>query len=255
MSCESPSPIAEEVPEFEDILHRWRGRCDDVHVAGYNDELYDEDRSATFYLVFFNGNMNFVKKRYTQFLELYDLVKHRCEELSSGRYRFPNKSIFNTGAKFTKERRKRGFDELLKILVADGGFERELMLFLDLPYQYSDDDTDNAASGSKSPPKSTSLAHDASDEADHTKDRAMSFLLEYENESSSVIDDPWPMFNREDTQNAMAASLLLYIACVYFGVISVAGSTWLRISLTVLLLAYCLLLAQRIVQPSASSRP
>ena len=250
MSCESPSPIAEEVPEFEAILHRWRGRCDDVHVAGYNDELYDEDKSATFYLVFFNGNMNFVKKRYTQFHELYDRVKHRCDELSSGRYRFPNKSIFNTGAKFTKERRKRGFDELLKILVADGGFERELMLFLDLPYQYSDDDDDD--SRSRSPRKTADVAPDASDESVPMKDRAdMNFLLDYENESPSSVSDPWPLFSREDTQNAVAASLLLYVACVYFGVISVAGSTWPRISLTVLLLAYCLLLTQRIVQPSS----
>ena len=32
-------------------------------------------------------------------------------------YKFPNKSLFHNSAKFTKERRVRGFDELLKILL------------------------------------------------------------------------------------------------------------------------------------------
>ena len=252
MSCECPSPIVEDVPEFDAILHRWRGRCNDVHVAGYNDELYDDDKSATFYLVFFNGNMNFVKKRYTQFLELYDSVKHRCEELSSGRYRFPNKSIFNTGAKFTKERRKQGFDELLKILENDGGFERELMLFLDLPYQYIyDEDEDSGVT--RSPPKITSPANDPTNESfQPQQDADMNSLFEYENESAAAESDPWPLFSREDAQNAVAASLLLYAASVYFGIVSLSRSTWPRVCFTVLLLAYTLLLTQRILQPPSS---
>ena len=241
MSCETPTPV-DDSPDLEAILQRWRGRCDDVHVAGYNDEHYDESRSATFYLVFFNGNLNFVKKRYTQFLELYEGVKHRCDELSSGRYRFPNKSIFNTGAKFTKERRKQGFDELLKILVADGGFERELMLFLDLPYQFMNDDEDTTQ---------RSLLELSQDFNEAERPRNGVTPLDYiEPAIAGVESDPWPLFSKGEAQTAAAASLLVYGSSVYLGFVSVGGSTWLRISLTVLLLAYTLLLMQRLIAQS-----
>jgi len=52
-------------------------------------------------------------KRYSDFKELYLATK----DIIPYDYKFPNKSIFNNNAQFTKERRIRGFDELIKHLL------------------------------------------------------------------------------------------------------------------------------------------
>ena len=81
-----------------------------------------------------------MKKRYSDFLTLYEKVLRRYSipSLLDGSYKFPNKSMFNTGATYTKERRKKGFDELLKLLVDHTEFCEELLEFLDLNYQFDD---------------------------------------------------------------------------------------------------------------------
>lgn len=47
-------------------------------------------------------------------------------------YKFPNKSLFNNSAQFTKERRARGFEELLRIMQRTSTTRGELRLFLEL---------------------------------------------------------------------------------------------------------------------------
>jgi hypothetical protein len=63
-----------------------------------------------------------------------------------GEYKFPNKSLFNTSATFTKERRKKGFDELLKLISTHPELYSHLLLFLDLQYQFDDDDDNDTLS-------------------------------------------------------------------------------------------------------------
>jgi len=52
-------------------------------------------------------------KRYSDFKSLHS----EARDLIPSDYKFPNKSIFNNNATFTKERRIRGFDELIKLLM------------------------------------------------------------------------------------------------------------------------------------------
>jgi hypothetical protein len=55
-----------------------------------------------------------IAKRYSEFKTLYDILK----DLVPMEYKFPNKSMFHNSAQATKERRIRGFDELLQILLS-----------------------------------------------------------------------------------------------------------------------------------------
>jgi hypothetical protein len=55
-----------------------------------------------------------IAKRYSEFKTLYDILK----DLVPMEYKFPNKSMFHNNAQATKERRIRGFDELLHILLS-----------------------------------------------------------------------------------------------------------------------------------------
>lgn len=47
-------------------------------------------------------------------------------------FRFPHKSMFNTFSNYTKERRRQGFDDFLKILVTLDPFPAEVAKFLEL---------------------------------------------------------------------------------------------------------------------------
>lgn len=47
-------------------------------------------------------------------------------------FRFPHKSMFNTFSNYTKERRRQGFDDFLKILVTLEPFPVEVAKFLEL---------------------------------------------------------------------------------------------------------------------------
>lgn len=233
-----------------DLASRWRERVKDVHVAGYNDEYYEADKSATFYLVFFNGDKNFVKKRYTNFLDLYDNLRSKVDLLNTGGYRFPNKSMFNTSATFTKERRKRGFDELLKIVVACECWP-ELLDFLDLRYQFLEGD-DEAESAPVPPPPvvSSPKRQHKSPAVDKSKletppppAAAVQYMPLVDDEEE---DDCWPLFSASKVQTAALAAVALYSLSLYYGYISAAKSTLPRMLLTVALLTYCLLLAWRI---------
>jgi hypothetical protein len=54
-----------------------------------------------------------VEKRYSDFKMLFTNLR----DILPVDYKFPNKSIFNNNSSFTKERRVRGFDELLSLLL------------------------------------------------------------------------------------------------------------------------------------------
>jgi hypothetical protein len=87
-----------------------------VYVSHFEDITSTIGEVVTIYCVNVNYSENrtyVLAKRYSDFADLYASV----QELMSGTsYQFPNKSMFNNAAQFTKERRLRGFDELVKIL-------------------------------------------------------------------------------------------------------------------------------------------
>ena len=74
-----------------------------------------------------------LSKRYSDFSSLYICLKDYLPQS----YRFPNKSIFNNNAQFTKERRLRGFDELLKRLLKSNPKSVEFQAFLEIPERMS----------------------------------------------------------------------------------------------------------------------
>eukprot|EP01032_Pedospumella_encystans_P012091 gene12091-14010_t len=54
-----------------------------------------------------------ISKRYSEFKTLFEILK----DLIPPDYKFPNKSLFHNSAQATKDRRVRGFDQLLQILL------------------------------------------------------------------------------------------------------------------------------------------
>ena len=71
-----------------------------------------------------------LKKRFSAFANLHLQVRLRYKELDD--YVFPHKSMFNTFANFTKDRRKAGFNELLQRLVKIDPLPMELEDFLEI---------------------------------------------------------------------------------------------------------------------------
>lgn len=69
-----------------------------------------------------------IRKRYTEFYNLYYIFK---DQLPCS-YKFPNKSYFSNSSNVTKDRRVRGFDELLNILYSAFNFPPELREFIRL---------------------------------------------------------------------------------------------------------------------------
>lgn len=55
-----------------------------------------------------------ISKRYSEFKTLFEIMK----DMIPLDYRFPNKSLFHNSAQATKDRRVRGFDQLLQILLS-----------------------------------------------------------------------------------------------------------------------------------------
>ena len=90
-----------------------------LSVKGYEDIDDGNGTMMTMYIVRVeeaSKNVYYVlKKRYTEFSRLYTALKERFPEIVS--FRFPHKSIFNTNAQFTKDRRRQGFDDFLKVIL------------------------------------------------------------------------------------------------------------------------------------------
>eukprot|EP01038_Epipyxis_sp_PR26KG_P009356 gene9356-12606_t len=87
-----------------------------VSVTTYEDSISSSGEIITSYVVVVSyDTLNYIiLKRYSEFSQLYLNLKDSYRQLDD--YKFPNKSLFNNSANFTKDRRLRGFDELLNIL-------------------------------------------------------------------------------------------------------------------------------------------
>lgn len=85
-------------------------------VISYEDVLNNAGEILTKYIVqvkYLNASYA-IAKRYSEFKTLYEILK----DLVPPDYKFPNKSMFHNNAQATKERRIRGFDELLQVLLS-----------------------------------------------------------------------------------------------------------------------------------------
>mmetsp|Transcript_33068 Transcript_33068/g.33670 ORF Transcript_33068/g.33670 Transcript_33068/m.33670 type:complete len:297 (+) Transcript_33068:166-1056(+) len=78
----------------------------------------------------FSGIRWMVLRRYSSFAHLYKKLKSKYPKIQS--FRFPNKSVFNTYAHYTKERRRQGFEDLLKLIVKIIPISKEVDDFLEL---------------------------------------------------------------------------------------------------------------------------
>jgi len=100
---------------------------------------FEEQTDATGYLVTYYvvlieyapQNLRYsLYKRYSSFGILYDVLKTQYKTIEE--FRFPNKSMFNTHANFTKERRRQGFDDFLKIVAQLHPMPHEVEEFLEI---------------------------------------------------------------------------------------------------------------------------
>jgi len=91
-----------------------------ISVVGYSDHAEDTATRYTIQMEFGEGSAELairtVLKRYSDFKELHTKLSVKyADQLNE--IRFPNKSVFHTRAESTKERRKQGFDEFVKLLL------------------------------------------------------------------------------------------------------------------------------------------
>lgn len=113
-----------------------------VNVTHFEDITNATGEIVTVYIVHVKYSFKSsyqLSKRYSDFFDLYNSMK----DFLPHQYKFPNKSLFSTGAQFTKERRIKGFDELLKILIKQEPFPLTLQRFLELQERVSIGSRDN----------------------------------------------------------------------------------------------------------------
>lgn len=107
-----------------------------VSVTHFDDQITSAGEVVTVYVVhvkYSSKSFYTLSKRYSDFFDLYNIMKDSLPPS----YKFPNKSLFNTSAQFTKERRIKGFDELLKLLTKLDPFPLPLQRFLEMDERVS----------------------------------------------------------------------------------------------------------------------
>jgi len=192
-----------------------------------------------------------MRKRYSAFADLYgNLCGSYVKELEG--YQFPNKSMFNTYATFTKDRRKAGFEEMLKILVKIDPLPLALEDFLEIDDHIHDNQLP------------TFLTRATDEKTKTRRIKPVRLRKKTESEAKSAEAEARGSFSRTDSMgggsgaqengevsgaNSAASEvsafsldslrqmavyygkvflvvLVLYTACVLSGVIDVASTTW-----------------------------
>lgn len=100
-------------------------------VTSYDDITTPQGEVLTMYMIqvqYSSKSTYCIAKRYSDFSTLYQNVK----DIVSADYKFPNKSMFNNSAQFTKERRRKGFNELLQLLIQMEPLPEEVQIFLEM---------------------------------------------------------------------------------------------------------------------------
>lgn len=106
-------------------------RAVQVTVTGYDEITTTQGEVLTMYMIqvqYGSKSAYCIAKRYSDFSTLHQNVK----DILTVEYKFPNKSMFNNSAQFTKDRRRRGFNDLLQILASMEPLPEELQVFLEM---------------------------------------------------------------------------------------------------------------------------
>lgn len=102
----------------------------ELSVPSHKEHLTADGQRYTTYsvVVRMGGRQWSVRKRYSQFDQFRMSLRKQHKEVGS--FRFPNKSRFNTFSEHTKERRRTGFDEFLRLVAGLHPRPQEVDVFL-----------------------------------------------------------------------------------------------------------------------------
>eukprot|EP01041_Mallomonas_annulata_P001295 gene1295-2504_t len=221
--------IAVTIPSYEDLEDENGGL-----YTIYNVTIEDSE----------SGIRWIVLRRYSAFANLYSALKGSHEKLKT--FRFPNKSVFNTFSQFTKERRRQGFEDLLKIAInlvprpslVDEFLELDLHRKRAVTIRQSRSRQNSSSGELKDDTKSDlDVPHTTSLKPPSQKDEYLDVTSEGilhaakdEVAASARVRAELPgiLFN------TFITTILVYCACVTFGIIDVSTTTMGRIFLTLL---------------------
>ena len=150
-------------------------------------------------------------------------MKSRYTEIE--KFRFPNKSVFNTFSEFTKERRRIGFEQFLKLVLSQNPPPIEIEEFLELEshkqqinslskinkttitntFQFEDTNIQKRKNSSKTKLLTDAILRDG----------------KYDSESMAKF---WLELPRTIITTYLT-TMLVYTACVIFGIIDISTST------------------------------
>jgi hypothetical protein len=226
-------------------------------VNSYDDIFSPQGECVTMYMIqvqYSSRTAYTIAKRYSDFANLYQSVK----DIVPFDYKFPNKSMFNNAAQFTKDRRRKGFDELVHLLARYEPIPDELQTFLELQQRLNGDKAlsvgGQSSSGLSSPQKSnssavSSVSGKSEQQKDETKNneeiiarknllllsnyllkfRALPRTHEVEVDVHKEIHKVFPAMLKSSFRTAA----LLYLALILFGIIELSSSSYFRILITV----------------------
>ena len=208
-------------------------------VERFEDSCEPGQAPITHYIISikFSGKVFELRKRYSEFADLHQKLKLKYPEIDE--FRFPNKSILNTHAPFTKERRLRGFDEYVKLLCKLKPIDAEVAEFLQLNKVRT-----SSSSAQRDESATTSQNRlDSSNNATHmtrgnkeniSKGSGLSEELLSYTISSFIIVAP------------------SYFILIYLGLVDVTHSTISRIALTTALLGFALSISRFLINAMLS---
>ena len=103
-----------------------------IEVPTYEEYLDVSSNVVTHYVVnvVYMEQSFQLKKRYSEFSNLHFALKDRFPQIAV--FKFPNKSIFNTHSQYTKDRRRQGVDDFVKVVATLRPIPQEVEIFLEL---------------------------------------------------------------------------------------------------------------------------
>jgi hypothetical protein len=202
-----------------------------------------------------------ISKRYSEFKTLYEILK----DLVPPDYKFPNKSMFHNSAQATKERRVRGFDELLQILLSRKPVPTVMERFLGINERKAKSlqirsksinmskspGGEASTQGTASADNSMRVSDEGSEQADtadadarHTEE--ITVLPEPQQSNHEVIytAEKYELIKalRQETPNIVMSSMkvtsAVYLVLVFARVVDISSSDFYEILLTMCLLSF-----------------
>ncbi|RYH06323.1 hypothetical protein EON65_43010 [archaeon] len=192
-----------------------------------------------------------ISKRYSDFAQIFQIFK---ESLPPD-YKFPNKSLFNNNSQFTKERRVKGFQELLAYLLKLHPSHEKIREFLQVSAKASDNIPTQAGVGSMRSGGGLVMGKEPSDSVTSVKDNnqlrkklaslsqtiaeIQEDFLTFSKQPSAVNND-----EKEDIKKLLKISIQIsfvtYLLLISLNIIDISQETSSRVILTALALGLLL---------------